>query len=125
MRDGKFRFLDWGDACVSHPFLTLNVTLRVIELRHGLPPSSPEIVRVSDAYLEPFTAFASHDELVPLAAIARRFGQISRIAIYAEHPHWEDAPEELAWVFRLLLEPDVWRSWVSEDEQPPRRGPVS
>ena len=32
---GGYRFLDWGDACVSHPFMTLTVTQRVIEIRHG------------------------------------------------------------------------------------------
>ena len=41
--------------------------------------------------------------------------------------HWEDDPEELAWAFRLLLDPEAWRSWLTEpeDEQPPRSGPVS
>lgn len=124
VRDGAYRFLDWGDSCVSHPFMTLTVTLRVIELRHGLPPSSPEIVRVRDAYLEPFSGFESHETLVRLAGTARRFGQICRAALRAENPHW-DEPEELGWSLRLLLDPEAWRSWASEDVQPPRRGPVS
>jgi hypothetical protein len=38
-----YRFLDWGDACVSHPFMTLTVTQRVIEIRHGLAPRSAEV----------------------------------------------------------------------------------
>jgi Phosphotransferase enzyme family len=124
VRDGAYRFLDWGDSCVSHPFMTLTVTLRVIELRHGLPHSSPEIVRVRDAYLEPFTGFDSHETLARLAGTARRYGQICRVALRAENPHWDD-PEELGWSLRLLLDPEAWRDWVSEDEQPPRQGPVS
>src|SRR5262249_16093350 len=35
-RDDAYRFLDWGDACVSHPFFTLTVTQRIIEIRHRL-----------------------------------------------------------------------------------------
>ena len=27
VRDGRYLLMDWGDACVSHPFFTLSVTL--------------------------------------------------------------------------------------------------
>jgi hypothetical protein len=110
VRDGAYRFLDWGDACVSHPFITLTVTLRVVELVHGLPPRSPEIDRVRDAYLEPFTAFEPRETLVELAATARRFGQVCRAALRAENPLWDD-PDALAWTLRLLLDPEAWRAW--------------
>jgi Phosphotransferase enzyme family len=123
IRDDSYRFVDWGDACVSHPFFALTVTLRVIEMRHGLPVRSPEIARVRDAYLEPFTRFVSRAELEELVEPARRIGQICRVALRAENPFWED-PGELAWVFRLLLDPEAWRRWT-EVEQPPRQGPVS
>ena len=35
--------------------------------------------------------------------------------------------DDLAWSFRLLLDPEAWRAWVTEpeDEPPPRSGPVS
>lgn len=124
LRDGAYRFLDWGDACVSHPFFTLTVTQRVIEIRHELPVGSKELARIRDAYLEPFTRFAPRAELETMVEPARRIGQICRIALRAENPHWED-PGELAWTFRLLLDPEAWRAWLSEDEQPPRSGPVS
>jgi hypothetical protein len=125
LRDGTYRFFDWGDACVSHPFFTLTVTQRVIEIQHKLPPGSPEIARIRDAYLEPFTRFAPRAELETLVEPARRIGQICRVALRAENMEWEDDPEELAWSFHLLLDPEAWRSWVTEAEQPPRSGPVS
>jgi hypothetical protein len=127
VRDGAYRFLDWGDACVSHPFFTLTVTQRVIEIRHELPPGSPEMARIRDAYTEPFTRFAPRAELEAIVEPARRIGQICRVALRAENPFW-DEPEELAWSFRLLLDPEAWRGWISEPreaEQPPRSGPVS
>jgi hypothetical protein len=110
-----YRFLDWGDACVSHPFFTLTVTLRVVELVHELPPGSPEIDRVRDAYLEPFTTFAPRATLVPLAATARRVGQICRAAMRADAErsgYYADEPDALAWSLRLLLEPELWRTFT-------------
>ena len=123
VRDGSYRFLDWGDACVSHPFITLTVTQRVIEIKHGFAPASPEIARVRDAYFEPFTVFAARAQLEAMVEPARRFGQICRAALRAAHPYWDD-PDELAWSFRLLLDPEAWRSWLDEPEEP-RAGPVS
>jgi len=127
LRDGSYRFLDWGDACVSHPFFTLTVTQRVIEIRHELPVGSPDIARVRDAYLEPFTRFAPRAELEAMVEPARRIGQVCRVALQAQNPEWEDDPEDLAWSFRLLLDPEAWRGWVLEpaEERPPRSDPVS
>jgi hypothetical protein len=124
LRDGAYRFLDWGDACVSHPFMTLTVTQRIIEIRHRLSLGSAEIARIRDAYLEPFTRFAPRSELEAMVEPARRIGQISRVALRAANMDWEDDPEELVWSFRLLLDPEAWRRWT-EVEQPPRQGPVS
>jgi hypothetical protein len=115
-----YRFLDWGDACVSHPFMTLTVTQRVIEIRHRLSPGAAEIGRVRDAYLEPFTRFAPRAEIDAMVEPARRFGQICRVALRAANMDWEDDPEELAWSFRLLLDPEAWRGWIDEPEEPPR-----
>ena len=110
LRGGACRFLDWGDACVSHPFFTLTVTLRVIELRHELLPGSAEVRRVRDAYLEPFTCLAPLAELGAEADEARRFGQICRAALRAE-ADWEHEAETVAWLLRLLLDPEAWRAW--------------
>lgn len=112
---GSYCFLDWGDACVSHPFFTLTVTLRVIELVHELPPGTAEIERIRDAYLEPFTRFESRETLVPLADSARRVGQICRTALRAEAEQsgfYEDEPDAVAWSLRMLLDPEIWRTFT-------------
>jgi hypothetical protein len=98
---------------VSHPLFTLTVTQRVIEIRHRLPPGSSEITRIRAAYLEPFTVYALRAELEELLEPARRIGQVCRVALRAAHMHWDDDPEELAWSFRLLLDPEAWRAWLS------------
>ena len=52
---GPMRVFDWGDAVVGHPFGTLLVTLRVVAHWTGLPNGAPELLRLRDAYLEPWT----------------------------------------------------------------------
>lgn len=107
--DGSgYRFLDWGDACVSHPFFTLTVTMRVVEWVHGLPPGSPEVERVRDAYLEPWISFESRATLTRLADTARRLGQLCRAALYLDATHEQDE-DAVAWSARLLIDPEAWR----------------
>ena len=49
--DGRHRFFDWGDAVVSHPFISLLVTLRVAQRTLDVPNGDPALVRLRDAYL--------------------------------------------------------------------------
>lgn len=108
---GGYRFLDWGDACVSHPFFTLTVTLRVVEWVHELPPGSAETERVRDAYLEPWTRFEDRRTLVDLANTARRLGQVCRAASWL-HGGLEFEPGDVAWSARLIADPEAWREAV-------------
>ncbi|MFG2123439.1 phosphotransferase [Streptomyces sp. NPDC048710] len=48
---GRYTFFDWGDAAVSHPFCSLQVTARRACGRYG----SDVLPRLRDAYLEPWT----------------------------------------------------------------------
>jgi hypothetical protein len=78
VRDGEPLVIDWGDACLTHPFHTLVVTLRALAYHASLAPGSPELLRLRDAYLEPWGAFGTHRELVAAAETARRTGTIQR-----------------------------------------------
>jgi hypothetical protein len=73
-----YRFFDWGDSCVSHPFHTLVVTLRSIAHRFDLRPGSDELVRIRAAYLEPWRAFGARPELLGAFETAYRTGTIAR-----------------------------------------------
>ena len=53
-----FRFFDWGDASVSQPFLSLTVALRMATAALQLPQGSPVLLRLRDAYLQPWRAHA-------------------------------------------------------------------
>jgi hypothetical protein len=78
VRDGRYLFFDWGDACVTHPFHTLVVTLRAIAHRHDVEPGSRVLLRLRDAYLEPFFHFGRPTDLVAAAELALRVGTIGR-----------------------------------------------
>jgi hypothetical protein len=79
VRDGRYLVVDWGDACVSHPFFTLSVTLDG-NVSWGLEDvrGSVDIAPFRDAYLAPFEALARVENLQAAAAIALRLGWICR-----------------------------------------------
>jgi Phosphotransferase enzyme family len=114
VRDGGFVFFDWGDACVTHPFHTLVVTLRALAYKQGLEPGAPELLRLRDAYLERWTGQASHAELVETAELARRTGTIQRaLAWYRlvrlmppERRHEEQ--DSVPYGVRLFLQNKPW-----------------
>jgi len=78
VRDGRYLLLDWGDACVSHPFFSLSVTLDgVIAWGVDDVEDSEPTEPFRDAYLEPFRGRTTSD-LVALSATARRLGWLCR-----------------------------------------------
>ncbi|HZR94572.1 MAG TPA: aminoglycoside phosphotransferase family protein [Gaiellaceae bacterium] len=53
-KNGRLRVLDWGDACISHPFFSLVVTLQFLVEVSGRDPGDPWLPRLRAAYLEPW-----------------------------------------------------------------------
>jgi hypothetical protein len=110
--DGRYRFLDWGDSCISHPFHTLTVTLRALAWRHGLEPGSAPLLRLRDAYLEPFGAPAI------AADIAYRTGTLARALAWYRYVHAlpaeeidPDDAESVPYGLRLYLENGPVGTW--------------
>lgn len=69
VRDRRPRVLDWGDASIGHPFVSLVVTFRFLEETNGLLPRDPWFTRLRDAYLEPWGR-----DLTDTFALAMRVG---------------------------------------------------
>ena len=80
-RDGRLAVLDWGDACVSHPFFSLVAT------RHNEADRVP-FARLRDAYLEPWSTDAVTFEL----ALRVGWGAYA-IAWLRQYDHLETAEE--------------------------------
>lgn len=78
VRDGRHLVLDWGDACVSHPFFTLSVTLEG-GLAWGLDDieNSVDTAPFRDAYLRPYAERFDGD-LVDASRVALRLGWACR-----------------------------------------------
>lgn len=78
LADGAHLVLDWGDACISHPFFTLSVTLEGL-LSWGLDDEedSEDTAPYRDAYLAPFAQRYDAD-LVEAATVATRLGWACR-----------------------------------------------
>jgi hypothetical protein len=112
VKDGRYVISDWGDSCVSHPFHTLTVTLRAIAWKHGLEPGSEALLRLRDAYLEPYGVEAY------VADLAYRTGTLGRALAWHRHmqgresEHWdrEDA-ESVPYGLRLFLENGPIGTW--------------
>jgi hypothetical protein len=91
VREDRYRFLDWGDSCISHPFHTMVVTLRVLAWQQGFPPGGLELLRLRDAYLEPFEELASPAELRAAFGLAHRTGTVARALAW--HRYFVGDPE--------------------------------
>lgn len=79
VRDGRSCVLDWGDACVTHPFFTLSVSLEGV-LQWGLydVEDAVDVAPFRDGYLEPFAAAYPGVDLTAAVEPALRLGWVCR-----------------------------------------------
>jgi Phosphotransferase enzyme family len=87
------RIIDWGDASIGHPFGTMLATLNSIAFHAGVLHADRRIddlrvLRIRDAYLEPFTSLGSREELRRWVALAWRTGCVTRAI------SWESALQD-------------------------------
>ncbi len=73
-----FRFFDWAESFIAHPFFTLVVTLRSIAYRFDLEENSPEMRELVDIYLREWLDFAALDRLYEAFDLAMVLGRINR-----------------------------------------------
>jgi hypothetical protein len=99
---GGARILDWGDACLAHPFLTFGVTMSFA--RHAL-----------DAYLSRWSVYGDVERLRPAVSIAMRLDGISRALTWSHvlpfAPHdWRERYGDAIdiWRGRVAIPPDDW-----------------
>ena len=104
---------DWGDACVTHPFAGLLVALNAIAYRFHLEPGAAELVRLRDAYLEPWADGGGQTDLAEVLRLATRVHKVGRAVSWnralssvppAERGEYGDAVP--GWLLELF-EPDL------------------
>ena len=74
---GHYIFFDWGDSSVTHPFFSIRTVFVSIENTFGAAERTPEVDRLRDAYLEPWTCFASREQLRTGFGLSQRLSPIS------------------------------------------------
>ena len=72
---GAYRFIDWGDACISQPLLSLAIPLTHVE--------DDDVAAARDAYLKPWTALGSPDALQAACDRAVLLGQVTGVLKWA------------------------------------------
>src|SRR5207244_6081507 len=97
--DGEPQFIDWTDACLSHPFLSLGPLLRSAGWDAQLQDNSGAVRTIADAYLEPWSAYASPAELRRLLELAQPLVALHiAVTIWlhspGSHQHW--------WLWRMV-----------------------
>jgi hypothetical protein len=79
VRDGRYLLLDWSEACISHPFFTLSVTLEgVIAWGVDDEENAEDLRPYRLAYLEAFAWAGTTDDLQRAADLALRLGWVCR-----------------------------------------------
>lgn len=101
------RIIDWGDASLGHPFGTMLATLDSLAHQAGLAPRAPLVLRLRDAYLEPFTVYAARRDLVRLVDRARQAGRVTRALAWRAALVAEPPEAHAAWDFPV-------RGWLEE-----------
>jgi hypothetical protein len=92
VRDDRYAILDWGDACVSHPFFSMSVTLEGV-ISWGLEDveNSVDTTPYRDAYLAPFAAGRDMSELREALELTLRLGWVCR-AVNGHTPGVDPGP---------------------------------
>jgi hypothetical protein len=110
--DDGFRFFDWGDASVAHPFGSLLIALRVAAYQMKVALGGPEMARLRDAYLRAWAAEHDPENLLRSATLAVRVAKVGRALSWrralcgAETPvAADDSTAVVEWLAELT-EPD-------------------
>jgi hypothetical protein len=76
LRDGQYRFFDWGESCLAHPFYSLVMTLRYA--RYVFNGDTALLDHLRDVYLECWLDYEPLPRLRELLAITNQLAALCR-----------------------------------------------
>jgi len=107
LKNGRITFFDWGDASVTHPFVSLRTFFVSIEISLKLDDYSftPEMAALLDRYLEPWQKFKSREALLRAYQLSKPIASIvSALAWHQTISRLDDClRQEYAWIVPELL----------------------
>ena len=107
----RHRFFDWGDASVSHPFVSLLVTLRVAARALDVENGHPVLLRLRDSYLDVWREHGSPEHLLEQCALALWVGPLQRALTWRRILRGVHPDERVEWA-------DSVPGWTAEHLEP-------
>ncbi len=115
INNGRITFFDWGDASVTHPFVSLRTFFVSIEIALKLDDYSftPEMAALLDRYLEPWQKFASKEKLFKAYSFSKPMASIVKALSWHNIISRLDGSlrEEYAWIV-----PEVLREFLYHEK---------
>jgi hypothetical protein len=105
---GGPRLIDWGDACVTHPFSSLLVPIEWVVTELPGAAQASAVRRLVDAYLEPWGGAAADREVLGLAVWV---GYVAR-ALSNDHQCRGGSPEHVGAAHREIVA--LLRTWADK-----------
>jgi hypothetical protein len=105
--DGRITFFDWGDASVTHPFVSLRTFFVSIEISLNLEEYTftPEMAALLDLYLRPWQQFASREDLLAAYRLAKPVASVVKALAWHQSITRMEPPvrAEYAWIVPELV----------------------
>ena len=115
LKNGRITFFDWGDANVTHPFVSLRTFFVSIEISLKLDDYSftPEMSQLLDRYLEAWQAYGKKEALRSAYRLSKPVASISKALAWRETVSRLDGSlrEEYAWIV-----PEVLREFLYHEK---------
>lgn len=107
LKNGRITFFDWGDASVTHPFVSLRTFFVSIEIALELDEYSftPEMAELLERYLEAWQKFASHAALLNAYRLSKPVASIVKTLTWRRTISRLSGPlrDEYAWIVPEVL----------------------
>jgi len=108
LKNGRVTFFDWGDASVTHPFVSLRTFFVSMEISLKLDdwaPATPEMLELLDRYLEAWQAYGEKEALMSAYQLSKPVASISKALAWHQTIERLDGElrEEYAWIVPEVL----------------------
>ena len=117
VRDGRIAIIDWADACLSHPFMSLRTFFVSIEIALKLDDYvfTPEMAALLDHYLEAWQDYGSIEHLRSAYQVSKPVASIVKAAnwhLTISNIQDEALREEYAWIV-----PELFREFLYHESK--------
>lgn len=108
LRDRRITFFDWGDASVTHPFVTLRtffVSMEIALKVDDYAPPTSEMTALLNRYLEQWQRFADQERLLTAYNLSRPVASIAKALAWHQGITRMHDPlrQEYAWIVPEVL----------------------